>query len=74
MLFDPLPETQRIDVGPDFLDVGQALILCAAFTPSFQPKALALLAGQREYFPMVLHDFVDRRIFSLVEHGSAFLR
>ena len=65
LLMPALPEAQPTDVGPDFLDVGQALILCAAFTCIVPAQGVSLIGRPKGVLlPMIHHDFVDRLLFA----------
>src|SRR5258708_16578550 len=65
-LFHLLAQRQRPHVGPDFLDVGQALVLRAALADVVPAeRVLAVRGPDRVLLFVVDDDLVDRVVFAL---------
>src|SRR5438093_6778623 len=74
LLIHFFPEAQRPHVRPDFLDVGQALRLRAAFA-SIPPtqRILPVRRPDRVLLFMIHNDLINRIIFSLFHTVSPFV-
>src|SRR5262249_43752785 len=71
--FHPPAQAQRTHVGPDFLDVLQALRLEPALADVVPAERIVAMRRPDRILLLVIHDhFVDRVVFLLVVvHGSA---